>query len=94
MKKKTCGGGSFAFTVTAATEAAFAIKKNKLLKLSEQQLITNSCTSNFALNGCDTFSGAPDSAMHALAYSKDNGLNLLQDYEYTADDEEQCKYNS
>jgi C1A family cysteine protease len=70
-------GSCWAFSVTAAVEGMYAIKSQKLLDLSEQQLVDCDTTSY----GCE--GGYPSSA---LAYLQTDKQDLGKDYAYTAED--------
>ena len=74
---------SWAFSAISALEAAYAIKSEQLLELSEQELID--CSYSYDNNGCQ--GGLIDNAFN---YIIDNKINLSVDYPF-ANREQRCK---
>lgn len=80
--QKECAS-SWAFSAVSALEAAYAIKSEQLLELSEQELID--CSYSYDNNGCQ--GGLIDNAFN---YIIDNKINLSVDYPF-ANGEQRCK---
>lgn len=83
--QKQCGS-CWAFSTTAALEGAYAVAGKGLLSFSEQQLVD--CSGSYGNQGCN--GGWPRSA---FKYIQDHGINLEDNYPYTARDG-QCKKSS
>ncbi|XP_063362613.1 cathepsin L-like [Cydia amplana] len=79
-------GSCWAFSTTGALEGQVFIKTNRLISLSEQNLID--CTSNYRCRGC-----GGGWMNNAFQYIKDNGgINTEASYPYEAQND-QCRYN-
>lgn len=72
-------GSCWSFSATGAIEGINAIKNNKLLNISEQELID--CSGNYGNNGCEG-----GSMQSAFKYVIDNGICSEKEYPYTAID--------
>ncbi|XP_058501909.1 pro-cathepsin H [Solea solea] len=83
--QKSCGS-CWAFSTTGCLESAVAISTQKLVPLSEQQLVD--CAQDFSNHGCN--GGLPSQAFEYIWYSK--GLMTETDYPYRAV-EGSCQYN-
>lgn len=76
-------GSCWAFSATGAMEGAYFVKSNKLVSLSEQQLVD--CSSETGCRG-----GSYNSA---FSYAKKNGMQLESSYPYNYE-ENTCSYDS
>ncbi|XP_066141224.1 uncharacterized protein [Euwallacea fornicatus] len=85
VKDQGSCGSCWAFSLTGATEGAYAKSSGTLVSLSEQQLVD--CTKDFNY-GCD--GGFLD---QTFTYIETNGLESEADYPYTAEDG-QCQYDA
>jgi len=79
-------GSCWAFSSIAAMESSHAILTNKLLKLSEQQLVD--CSGKYGNEGCN---GGME--IDAFRYAKSNPIQLESSYPYTGRDG-RCKAGS
>ena len=81
-------GSCWTFSSTGAMESAWAIHKNQLFSLAEQQLID--CAGNFDNNGCS--GGLPS---HAFEYVAQNGgIDSEEVYQYRAKELGVCNYDN
>jgi len=78
----TCGS-CWAFSATGTLEGFYAIKHDKLLSFSTQQLVSCDTGKNEGCNG--------GWSEYAMEYAGKKGLNLEKDYPYTAADDK-CKF--
>lgn len=79
-------GSCWAFSAIGSIEGQHSLKTNKLVSLSEQNLVD--CSYDFGNEGCD--GGWPEAAMR---YVKNNsGVDTEKNYPYTATDGS-CAYN-
>ncbi|CAH1110878.1 unnamed protein product [Psylliodes chrysocephalus] len=77
----------WAFSTTGALEGQFALKYNKLVSLSEQNLLD--CSDDYGNGNC-----VQGGIMrYAFKYVKDYGINSEEDYPYEAEQKE-CRYNT
>uniref|UniRef100_A0A8R1E2W6 Uncharacterized protein n=1 Tax=Caenorhabditis japonica TaxID=281687 RepID=A0A8R1E2W6_CAEJA len=74
-------GSCWAFATVASVEAQYAIKKGKLVALSEQELVD--CDNRN--NGCNG-----GYRPYAMRFVKENGLETEKDYPYEAKKHDQC----
>ena len=72
-------GSCWAFSSTAAIEGAWAIAKNELVDLSEQQLVDCATGSAYGSHGCN--GGQMDGG---FKYAIQNGMCSYNDYPYTS----------
>ena len=79
-------GSCWAFSAVGTMEGQHAKKNNKLVSLSEQNLVD--CSNNFGNEGC--MGGWPSSAMDYVI--KNKGIDTEDSYSYEGIDES-CKYN-
>jgi len=79
-------GSCWAFSTVGAIESALAIKKNKLIDLSEQQLMD--CSKDYDNDSCN--GGLMDNAFEYLIDNK-RGLCSSAEYPYLDKDENVCK---
>ncbi len=79
-------GSCWAFSTTGSLESAYAISKNKLYSLSEQELMD--CSHSFGNQGCE--GGLMDDA---FMFVKSNGICKENTYPYKAVDEK-CRESS
>ena len=68
-------GSCYSFASIAALETYYYIKNKKLLKFSEQQVV--SCSTSYGNHGC---SGG--NAIKVFSYTRDNGIMTNNDYPY------------
>jgi cathepsin L len=84
-------GSCWAFSTSGAIEGTNAIKTNKLIELSEQNIIDCSWNSPYSNDGCDG-----GDMRNALQYIIDNkGIESEDDYpyiDYNGGDKHKCKY--
>jgi xylem cysteine proteinase len=78
-------GGCWAFSASGALEGLHAIKNEKLVSLSEQQMID--CASSYGNQGCNG-----GLMTNAFTYSSENGVQAESNYKYTAS-EGTCRQN-
>jgi C1A family cysteine protease len=85
VKNQQQCGSCWAFSAVGAIEGAYAKKTNKLVSLSEQNLVD--CAGGFGCDGCE--GGWMNAAMEYVHYN--GGIDSEIDYPYTAEDGV-CKY--
>ena len=86
VKNQLQCGGCWAFSSSEAVEGAWALKKNVLYNLSEQELID--CSESYGNQGCNG-----GSMISAFKYIIDNGLCTNLSYPYIAQDST-CQKNT
>ena len=86
VKNQLQCGGCWAFSASEAVEGAWALEKNVLYNLSEQELID--CSKSYGNQGCDG-----GSMISAFKYIIDNGLCTNLSYPYIAQDST-CQKNT
>ena len=85
VKKQGSCGACWAFGSVGALEGLYALKYNKTIDLSEQQLVD--CSTPFGNTGC--WGG---SFGRSFNYTRSHGVQLASDYPYTGKNDE-CKYD-
>jgi len=90
VKNQLNCGSCWTFSSTGAAESHYALKHNKLLSLSEQQLVD--CAGLYDNFGCD--GGLPSHAFEYIRYlGERGGWELEETYPYKAVDQK-CQYNA
>jgi len=90
IKNQGSCGSCWTFAVISVVESIYAIRENKLLQFSEQQIVD--CCRRLYSPECQISDGCKGGLVsEGFQYSINKGVMLQRDYNYTAKDEV-CKY--